>query len=170
MSKYSFHQATEEQIPELLDLTLRAYEPIRELGIHFAAAAADEELVRKNINENVCFYMKDEGTIVATASVRMPWSPGSSPYEVPHIWWVAVDPEFKRKGYASKLLDFVEKDFLMEQLRCPSVTLGTAKSHPWLAQMYVRRGYEPVGEADLGKGHITVYLEKLLLAKNYKKR
>jgi S-(2-succino)cysteine N-acetyltransferase len=170
VSNVTFHQATNEDIPALLDLSLRGYASIRELGIHFAAATADEELVRKNINENICFYMKDGEEIVATASIRMPWSSHHGPYEIPHIWWVAVAPEYKRKGYATKLLDFIEYDFLRDKLHCPSVSLGTAKEHPWLAEMYLRRGYKEVGETDLGKGHTTVYLEKLLLTKSYKKR
>lgn len=170
MSSLSYHQATDDNAPELLHLILRAYEPIRELGIHFEAATADEALIKKNIRENICFYMKDGTATVATASLRMPWSPHHGPYEVPHIWWVAVDPDYKRKGYASKLLDFIEKDLLTEQLHCPSVTLGTAKEHPWLADMYIKRGYKPVAETNLGKGHTTVYLEKLLLGTHYKQR
>ncbi|WP_152656908.1 GNAT family N-acetyltransferase [Oceanobacillus sp. CFH 90083] len=170
MSNLTFYQATEDNISEILELTLKAYASIRELGIHFAAATADEALVKKNINENICFYMKDGDITVATASIRMPWSPHHGPYEIPHIWWVAVDPQYKRKGYASKILDFVEQDYLADQLHCPSVSLGTAKEHPWLADMYIKRGYQPVGEADLGKGHQTVYLEKLLLSKEYKQR
>ncbi|WP_328590381.1 GNAT family N-acetyltransferase [Niallia taxi] len=170
MSNITFHQATNKDIQALLDLSLRGYATIRELGINFAAATADEQLVDKNINENICFYMKDGDEMVATASIRMPWSSHHGPYEIPHIWWVAVAPEYKRKGYASKLLDFIENDYLKDTLHCPSVSLGTAKEHPWLADMYVKRGYEKVGESDLGKGHVTIYLEKLLLAKTYKKR
>ncbi|TRZ40524.1 GNAT family N-acetyltransferase [Niallia circulans] len=170
MSNLTFHQATNKDIKALLDLSLRGYATIRELGINFAAATADEQLVEKNINENICFYMKDGDEMVATASIRMPWSSHHGPYEIPHIWWVAVAPEYKRKGYASKLLDFIENDYLKDTLHCPSVSLGTAKEHPWLADMYVKRGYEKVGESDLGKGHVTIYLEKLLLAKTYKKR
>ncbi|TCP23768.1 acetyltransferase (GNAT) family protein [Scopulibacillus darangshiensis] len=163
-------QAKEEDAPEILDLSLKAYKPNRDLGINFAAANADEALVEKNIKENICFYMKDGENIVATASIRMPWSSHAGPYEVPHIWWVAVDPEYKRKGYASKLLDHVENDFLKEKLHCPSVSLGTAKKHPWLTDFYKGRGYQMVGEADLGKGHVTVYFEKLLNAKSHKRR
>lgn len=170
MSNLSFHQATSKDIPELLDLSLRGYASIRELGIHFAAATADAELVEKNIKENICFYLRDEGKMVATASVRMPWSSHPGPFEIPHIWWVAVAPEEKRKGYASKILHYVEESFLRDTLHSPSVSLGTAKEHPWLREMYEKRGYKKVGETDLGKGHITIYLEKLLLAKSYKKR
>lgn len=102
MSNLSFHQATSKDIPELLDLSLRGYASIRELGIHFAAATADAELVEKNIKENICFYLRDEGKMVATASVRMPWSSHPGPFEIPHIWWVAVAPEEKEKDTQAK--------------------------------------------------------------------
>lgn len=42
-----FRLATVEDAEELLNLTLRAYEPIRELGIKFPAATATIELVKE---------------------------------------------------------------------------------------------------------------------------
>lgn len=50
-----YRLATERDADELLSLTLRAYEPIRKLGINFAAATADKELVLNNIQKNACF-------------------------------------------------------------------------------------------------------------------
>lgn len=46
-----YRLATEADADELLSLTLRAYEPIRKLGINFAAATADKELVLNNIQK-----------------------------------------------------------------------------------------------------------------------
>lgn len=43
----NFRMATLNDAPDLLDLSLRAYEPIRQLGINFAAATADLALVEK---------------------------------------------------------------------------------------------------------------------------
>jgi len=45
VSNITFHQATNKDIQALLDLSLRGYATIRELGINFAAATADEQLV-----------------------------------------------------------------------------------------------------------------------------
>lgn len=70
---FSYRLATIEDATEILDLTLRAYAPIRELGIHFAAATADIELVKKNIANNACYVMIRDNKIIATASLRMPW-------------------------------------------------------------------------------------------------
>ncbi|MCY7834552.1 GNAT family N-acetyltransferase, partial [Bacillus spizizenii] len=47
-------------------------------------------------------------------------------------------------------------------LKVPFVSLGTADKHPWLIEMYERKGYVRAGEQDLGKGHMTVYMKKQL--------
>lgn len=95
-----YRLATEADADELLSLTLRAYEPIRKLGINFAAATADKELVLNNIQKNACYVLEEDGRILATISLRMPWGPNPGPYGVPHIWWFAVDPETGKKGRA----------------------------------------------------------------------
>lgn len=48
--KPRYRLAVERDAEQLLELTLRAYEPIRKLGIRFAAAHADLDLVLKNID------------------------------------------------------------------------------------------------------------------------
>ncbi len=68
-----YRLATEADADELLSLTLRAYEPIRKLGINFAAATADKELVLNNIQKNACYVLEEDGRILATISLRMPW-------------------------------------------------------------------------------------------------
>ncbi|MCS7464585.1 GNAT family N-acetyltransferase [Paenibacillus doosanensis] len=157
-----FRLATEEDAAELLDVSLRAYEPIRQLGIHFAAATADLETVKKNIRNNACYVLVDDGKIIATVSVRMPWGPQPGPAGLPHIWWFAVDPAVGKKGIGTTLLEWVEQTVIRDTLKAPGVTLGTADKHPWLIDMYERKGYERIGEKDLGKGHITVFMRKIL--------
>ncbi|MFM1652130.1 GNAT family N-acetyltransferase [Brevibacillus sp. B_LB10_24] len=158
----NFRLATVDDAEELLALTLRAYEPIRQLGINFAAATADLELVEKNIRNNACYVMEEEGRIVATVSLRMPWGLQPGPYGLPHIWWFAVEPALGKKGVGSALLQWVEETIIRDTLKAPAVTLGTADKHPWLAQMYERKGYVRVGQKDLGRGHTTIFLRKVL--------
>lgn len=148
---------------ELRELILRAYAPIRELGINFAATTADLELVEKNIKNNMCYVLEEDGRIIGTCSLRMPWGLQPGPCGFPHIYWFAVDPDLKKKGVGSFLLDWIEKNIVRDTLKSPAVTLGTANKHPWLVEMYEKHGYERVGTADLGKGHITIYLRKILL-------
>ena len=56
----------------------------------------------------------------------------------------------------------LEQEILTGQLRAPAVSLGTATNHPWLIEMYQKRGFVPMHQADLGKGHITLYMKKVL--------
>lgn len=71
--KPQYRLAVERDAEQLLALTLRAYEPIRKLGIRFAAAHADLDLVLQNIRENACYVMEEDGRIIATITLRMPW-------------------------------------------------------------------------------------------------
>ena len=44
-------------------------------------------------------------------------------------------------GYGSRLLKYVEEDFLRDTLKAAAVTLGTsARLHPWLLQIYEKEG------------------------------
>ncbi|MGQ9008674.1 sulfur-containing aminoacid acetyltransferase SnaB [Bacillus stercoris] len=160
--KPQYRLAVERDAEQLLALTLRAYEPIRKLGIRFAAAHADLDLVLQNIRKNACYVMEEDGRIIATISLRMPWGQQPGPYGVPHIWWFAVDPDTGKKGTGTKLLQWLEETILRDTLKVPFVSLGTADKHPWLIEMYERKGYVRAGEQDLGKGHITVYMKKQL--------
>lgn len=160
--KPQYRLAVERDAEQLLALTLRAYEPIRKLGIRFAAAHADLDLVLQNIRKNACYVMEEDGRIIATITLRMPWGKQPGPYGVPHIWWFAVDPDAIKKGIGTKLLQWLEETILRDTLKVPFVSLGTADKHPWLIEMYERKGYVRSGEQDLGKGHITVYMKKQL--------
>ncbi|OMI24943.1 GNAT family N-acetyltransferase [Bacillus haynesii] len=157
-----YRMADESDAKELLALTERAYEQIRRLGIHFAAAHADLDLVLNNIRKNACYVMEEDGRVIATISIRMPWGQQPGPYGVPHIWWFAVDPASGKKGVGSELLEWLEQTILRDSLKVPFVSLGTADKHPWLIDMYERKGYVRSGEQDFGKGHITVYMKKQL--------
>ncbi|MHC5545258.1 sulfur-containing aminoacid acetyltransferase SnaB [Bacillus subtilis] len=160
--KPQYRLAVERDAEQLLALTLRAYEPIRKLGIRFTAAHADLDLVLQNIRKNACYVMEEDGRIIATITLRMPWGKQPGPYGVPHIWWFAVDPGTGKKGIGTKLLQWLEETILRDTLKVPFVSLGTADKHPWLIEMYERKGYVRSGEQDLGKGHITVYMKKQL--------
>jgi len=158
----TFRLATADDAEELLALTLRAYAPIRELGIHFAAATADLALVKNNIYNHACYVLEEDGQIQATVSLRMPWGPQPGPFGLPHIWWFAVDPDIGKKGVGSALLTWVEEGIIRDTLKAPAVSLGTADEHPWLSAIYERRGYVRAGEANLGRGHTTIYFRKEL--------
>lgn len=59
--KPRYRLAVERDAEQLLELTLRAYEPIRKLGIRFAAAHADLDLVLKIFGKMLATSWKKTG-------------------------------------------------------------------------------------------------------------
>lgn len=147
---------------QLLDVTYRAYQLIRELGLHWPAANADLALIEDNITANECYVLEVDGAVVATITLSKEeeirkFSP------LPFVKWFATHPDYSNKGYGGKLLDWVEEQIIFGKLGSPEVTLATAKKHPWLVEMYERRGYERFVELDPQNGDGIMYLLKKTL-------
>lgn len=152
----------DKDIASFHSFLLQAYEPDRLLGLNFPATRATLEDVAVHFQGNLCYIMELEGEIISSCSLRLPWGPNPGPRELPHIGWFCTNPAFARQGYGSKMLAWVEQEILVKQLKAPAVTLGTAKEHPWLFNMYERKGYRHFKTALLGRGHTTIYMIKSL--------
>ncbi|NDL61485.1 GNAT family N-acetyltransferase [Acerihabitans arboris] len=157
-----YRQLTVADAEPFLALMHAAYAPIRELGIHFDAATADPARVGRHLDEHGVYGMFLDGKLVASATLRYPWGPLPGPFGLPHIGWFGADPGYRGRHLGSQMLQWLEQAILLDQLRAPAVSLGTAENHPWLAEMYQARGFLPMHKADLGKGHITIYMKKIL--------
>lgn len=155
-----FRQLTPEDNHAYLELMLAAYAPIRELGIHFDAATADLERVTRHLSEHGVYAMLVDGKMVSSVTLRYPWGPLPGPFGLPHIGWFGAHPAYSGHSYGKKIQDWVEQEILLKQLKAPAVSLGTATSHPWLKEMYLKRGFQPMMERDLGKGHVTLFMKK----------
>lgn len=166
MTEY-IRKASFEDIPELIDISYRAYAPIRALGLNFTGAYPTEENVRENLTENLCYVLIEDDRIVSTASLRMPWSKRPGPYGFPHIWWFATDPDCGRTGTGSRLLKYIQEEVILKTFQSPAVTLGTSDDHPWLIDMYIKKGYRLFGKTDLSDNHTTQYLLKVLDADRF---
>ncbi|PKG23309.1 GNAT family N-acetyltransferase [Niallia nealsonii] len=153
--------AIPEDAANILELSLRAYEPIRDLNINFLAATADLSLVLNNITRHSTYVLEKNDKIIATVTVRYPWADPNSSNPYPFIWWFAVDPEYKRQGIGSKLLQYVEEKVLREQVKAPAVYLATAERHPWLVSIYEKRGYK-IFDEKFNEGDKIVFLQKIL--------
>ncbi|OCG51247.1 hypothetical protein A9G38_06735 [Gilliamella sp. Imp1-1] len=163
----SFRLITHKDIPAYQALLHNAYQSTTQLGIHFVAATVTQSQIADHINSNAVYLFEKEGDLLSTLSIRFPWGNNPGPYGLPHLGWFATAPQYKGKGYGNALWDFVEQQILINQLKLPAVTLGTAANHPWLAQTYINRGYKKIGQANLTPDHTTLYFEKILNHKNY---
>ncbi|MBN3263616.1 GNAT family N-acetyltransferase [Pectobacterium brasiliense] len=157
-----FRQATLADDETFLALALAAFEPIRQLGINFSAAHADIDTVRTHIASHGVYVMEKDGEMVSSFTIRYPWGPEPGPFGLPHLGWFATHPGYKKQGLGKQMMSWLEEEILIKQLKAPAVSLGTAQNHPWLIEMYRNYGFKEVGQTNLGKGHLTIWMEKIL--------
>lgn len=162
-----FRQITLDDDEAFLVLALAAFEPIRQLGINFSAAHADIEMVRNHISSHGVYVMEKDGTMVSSFTIRYPWGPEPGPFGLPHLGWFATHPDYKKQGLGKQMMNWLEQNVLIAQLKAPAVSLGTAQNHPWLIEMYKHHGFKEVGQTYLGKGHLTIWMEKVLDDQRY---
>lgn len=157
-----FRQVREDEVDVYLALMHAAYAPVKALGIKFDAATADRATALRHLQNHGVYalYMRDQ--MVSSVTVRYPWGPLPGPFGLPHIGWFGAHPRYRGEQRGRQIYDWVETHILREQLRAPAVSLGTAINHPWLIPFYQQYGFEPSHEADLGKGHITLFMKKIL--------
>ncbi|ANZ61035.1 acetyltransferase [Secundilactobacillus paracollinoides] len=130
---------------KLTSLLHQAYAADVRLGIHFAASSVTVENVRKHIESTPTFILEDDdGTIVATTSVRLPWSDNPSPFGLPHLGWVATNPDYQQQGFSKQIISWVVTNYVKPELYTPAVTIGTAADHPWLLSFYKSLGFKVI--------------------------
>ena len=157
-----FRALEENDIEEFHRFLTAAYAEDLQYGIYFQAAFATITDITTHLINNLCYVMEQDGIIISSCSMRMPWGPNPGPEIFPHLGWVSTRPEYKHQGFGSKMLDWVEQEILIKQMKAPAVTLGTAEEHPWLIRMYEKRGYVAFEKRRLHEDHITVYMKKIL--------
>lgn len=160
---YTFRVAETADAEDLQALLHQSYSENTKYGVYFDATTVSLEDVYQHLQHNLCYFLVEDGEVLSTISLRMPWSPNPGPLAVPHIGWFATRPNIEKKGVGSALLNWLEEEILKKQFKVPFVTLGTADSHPWLGEMYEKKGYEKYDQKDLGKGHLTNYYRKQIL-------
>jgi len=157
-----FRQVREDETDVYLALMHAAYAPVKALGIKFNAATADRAMALRHLQSHGVYALYADEKMVSSVTVRYPWGPLPGPFGLPHIGWFGAHPDYPGQQFGRQVLERVEQAILIDQLRAPAVSLGTATSHPWLQAMYLKRGFQPMHTRDLGKGHITLYMMKVL--------
>ncbi|WP_447868154.1 GNAT family N-acetyltransferase [Rahnella aceris] len=162
-----FRRLTLDDKHDYLALMLDAYAPIKALGIQFDAATADLASVTQHLNDHAVFALFDDQRMVASVTLRFPWGAMPGLIGLPHIGWLGTHPDYAGQRLGKKLLDWLEDNILIRELKAPAYSLGTATSHPWLRDMYLKLGFQPVFGRDIGKGHTTLYMKKILDEKSH---
>lgn len=140
----------QDSIGELTDLLHRAYAELGEMGMRFIATYQDEETTARRIAGAECTLAFREGRMVGTVTLRPPArTSGCTWYDRPDVasfGQFCVDPELRRIGLGSALLDYVEAR--AAQLGAAEIACDTAENATHLVRMYEARGYRFIEYAD----------------------
>ncbi|WP_411349990.1 GNAT family N-acetyltransferase [Paenibacillus sp. WLX2291] len=158
----AYRQAVLDDVVELHQVIIDAYEPLRQLQIPFPAGYATVEAIEHNIAAHECYVLLRDGQIAATVTLDREDQPRLKALsDLPFIRWFAVAPQFKGQGDGARLLDWVEQQIILGKHNQPGVMLATASRHPWLAAMYERKGYR-IFHDYVNSGEHIVYMAKQL--------
>ncbi|WP_251517590.1 MULTISPECIES: GNAT family N-acetyltransferase [Staphylococcus] len=168
MSDYNIRIADTSDAEEIQAIMYDAFTPLRDLGIDWPSVNASVSDVKKNIIDNTTFVLEIEGEIISTITVRYPWGGKRRISIYPFVWWFATKPSYDGQGIGSYLLKYVEETFLRDTLKAAAVTLGTsARKHPWLLDIYKKRGYEIYAEHESEDGDLGVIMRKVLIPEKF---
>ncbi len=139
-----------DDISKITSLLHRAYGQLADLGFRYHATWQDDEVTFKRLSGGVAFIAEKEGQIVGTATLYLPsGQTGCEWYDrddVARFGQLGVEPELQRQGIGSLLLDEIEMTAKLYGL--PNLALDTAEGATHLIDLYQRRGFEYVCDAD----------------------
>ena len=157
-----FRQLTVNDAIEYHEVLIAGYAENKNYPISFDAINFSQEESRAWILKYPVYGLYGDGSLVCCISFRMPWILKATPDVYPHIAHFVTAPAFKGKGYARETLGYAE-ELLKEQFKTHTVTLGTAKEHPWLPKMYESFGFKAYDKVHFrGKQHTTILFKKEL--------
>lgn len=170
MSEDIIRVATKDDAGEFLELMRSAFKPLKDLGIEWPSVNVDLETVTNNIEKSTTYVLERNGELVSTITIRFPWDEGIDISGYPFVWWFATKPEYKGQGLGDELLTYVEETVLRDTLKAPAVVLGTSlKFHPWLKEVYERRGYELYISHETEYGDTDGLMRKILIPERFDK-
>ena len=161
MSKV-FRRLIEKDAEKFHHFLTAAYADNLKYGIRFPATFATAEDIKNHLADNLCYILEQDKEIITSCSLWMPWSPNPGPDVFPHLGWISTSPKYKRQGYSTQMLAWIEQEILIKQFKTPSVTLNTAEEHPWLVGMYEKHGYAVYDKRILHANYVTVFMRKSL--------
>ena len=134
----------------LTELLHRAYKSLADLGLKYYATHQTVEQTRHRIRKGTVFVALRDGRIVGTIFYRNPQEACHTDWydreEVAYIGQMGVEPDLKRQGIATKLMDFIEQRALEDG--AGELALDTAETASHLIEWYKRRGYRFIDYVD----------------------
>jgi uncharacterized damage-inducible protein DinB/GNAT superfamily N-acetyltransferase len=163
--------AARDSMTVLTALLHRAYAPLAQQGLNFAAASQSVETTQQRAAEGQCFVAEQRGRIVGTVTVcgpydlaAAPWAAGVAAFrdrDTAHFHQFAVDPGQQRQGIGRRLVAACER--WARERGYKRMALDTAESATELRGLYERLGYVQVAQVQWqGRSYRSVVMERAL--------
>jgi GNAT superfamily N-acetyltransferase len=140
----------EGEVPEITRLLHQAYAPLAAMGFRYLASHQDDAMTRKRLRFGQAFIAREGGRIVGTIALFPPGAASlCSWYARPGVMrfgQFGVLPECQGAGVGALLLEAAEAR--AAEIGATELACDTAEGASRLIEMYGRRGYRPVGDAD----------------------
>ena len=121
----------------------------------------------KNLQTGTTFVLENNTEIISTITYVI-LGRQNDVFLFIRLYGGSTKPSYDGQGLGGKLLKYVEETFLRDTLKVPAVTLGTsARKHPWLLDIYKRRGYEVYAEHENDDGDLGVIMRKVLIPERF---
>lgn len=170
MSNDIFRIATKEDAPAFLELMNTAFKPLADMGIDWPSTRATLEMVTENIEKSTAVVLERDGRLISTITIRFPWESTTPVSGYPFVWWFATAPDLSGQGVGNKLMEYVENELLINTFKVPAYVLGTSgRKHPWLLDMYKRKGYIDYFSHENDNGDLGVLMYKVLIPERFDK-
>ena len=139
-----------DSLEELTELLHRAYKVLADMGLRFLATHQDVSVTRDRIRQGACFVAEANGQVVGTITYHDPGHVKGSSWmerkEVAHLNQLAVEPEFRGCGIATRLIEHAEN--FARSRGVTEIALDTAEPAVQLISWYTRLGYRFVEYTD----------------------
>lgn len=154
--KIEFRKAKVEDASDVARIYHDAYQENIKMGFPASAVTVETKEVENWIKNAYIFvsFANDEMVGAVRIMIKPEW-------DVLVLSRLGISSKWKGKGIASKLMDFAEQEAV--NLGWDKIRLTTPINHPYLPNMYRRRGYKDIGVREFNDlPYDEVILEKEL--------
>lgn len=139
--KLIMERAKYEDVEALVHIYHTAYSENEKLGFPASASKVTVNEVQMWTKNTIVLIVRIEDTRTIIGTVRLKFHEDWHCYVLGRL---AVMPNCKGMGVATRLMRYVEKELL--QINEKIVRLTVAKGHSYLPQVYIRKGYKIIDE------------------------
>lgn len=155
----------DDSLEDLTELLHRAYKILADVGLKYLATHQDVSVTRDRIRLGTCFVAEFDRKIIGTLTYHDPGHVRGSKWlereDVAHLNQLGVEPEFRGKGVATRLMEHAEN--FARSRGVSEIALDTAEPAHQLIAWYRKLGYRFVEYTDWAvTNYRSVVLSKTL--------